>query len=424
LTDGQRARAEAQAARERHRAKVLAETGVTYPERALLGTIQYGITIGPADLPAAAVREYYSLNDPVTEEECRIALAACLTKGWLQVIDEAALTKITDELREGRFLGPIYGLPPIGGVDFTPAGAELWQRLCTRNCPVKSPPFAYTDVVHIKTARFFRTRVAAVAEIEKMKCADNASTVTGPFAIGPWRAQWWRRFSDGYRIDIEERIHWRGRATGQGAGCFLARSPQMADQQRLRHVLDRHNVSLAEWLVLATMEGGGYIASYLPRWAADFAHGQFGVSVSEEDCRKGLDACLDYGWLRIVDLQVMNEIRALLQDDSALLPVSSDVQGRWGEIDFSPDGAALYRMIAAEWLGPNWEDNLFVEKGYYWEEHRYYESEDGLRDVVQEHVDRGEVVRASRVTPIGPWCVYWWERFPIGYRMELEIDVP
>ena len=24
-------------------------------------------------------------------------------------------------------------------------------------------------------------------------------------------------------------------------------------------------------------------------------------------------------------------------------------------------------------------------------------------------------------TPIGPWCVYWWDRFPAGYRLEFEV---
>ena len=33
----------------------------------------------------------------------------------------------------------------------------------------------------------------------------------------------------------------------------------------------------------------------------------------------------------------------------------------------------------------------------------------------------GDFVRASQVVPIGPWCVYWWERFPSGYRLELKL---
>jgi hypothetical protein len=52
------------------------------------------------------------------------------------------------------------------------------------------------------------------------------------------------------------------------------------------------------------------------------------------------------------------------------------------------------------------------------------EAEEGLRGIVQECAARGEVVRASKVVPNGPCCVYWWKRFPSGYRPELEIGEP
>jgi hypothetical protein len=81
-------------------------------------------------------------------------------------------------------------------------------------------------------------------------------------------------------------------------------------------------------------------------------------------------------------------------------------------------------MIAAEWLGLDWEDDLSVWNDYYREEHRYCETEEGLQGIVQEHAARGEVVRTSKLVPLGPWCVYWWERFPAGYRLELEIGEP
>jgi hypothetical protein len=107
-----------------------------------------------------------------------------------------------------------------------------------------------------------------------------------------------------------------------------------------------------------------------------------------------------------------------------LVPVPQSAESRWGEIDFSPAGAILYRMISAEWLGPDWEDDLSVSRGYYWEEHRYCEAEEGFQGIAQEYLAKGEVVRASRVKPIGPWCVRWWDRFPSGYRLELELGEP
>jgi hypothetical protein len=298
----------------------------------------------------------------------------------------------------------------------------LWQRLCFACWPLAGPAFAFTDTVHIKTARYFRTWGAAVKGIEAASGDENVVSVSGPTSIGPWRCQWWRTFSEGYRIDIEERMRWMGRCGG--AACIMYRLPEQADLRHLAFVLDRHNVTFAEWLLMSSMdEGGRQSASDLTRVAA-FASEQFGVFISEGECREGLNACIGHGWLRVLDPQTIDEIRSLLRNDPRFEPVPSDVFINHGTIDFSPSGAAMYRMIAADWLGPAWEDEIDVCKEWFWEEHRYCETAEGLRDVVQEHVDRGRIVQARRVVPIGPWCVYWWERFPGGYRMELEIDDP
>ena len=71
------------------------------------------------------MNEYPIEDDWPTEEECRIALDACLAKKWVQVLDEDAITHITLDFREGGYLGPIYGMPNPGCVDFTEAGAGI-----------------------------------------------------------------------------------------------------------------------------------------------------------------------------------------------------------------------------------------------------------------------------------------------------------
>jgi hypothetical protein len=427
LAELKRARAEAQANEELRREKVLAEMDVTRPEAALLSAVHYGITCPPSQLASAAACETYDLPRPVTADECQAALAACLAKGWLQVIDEPGLAKITAELREGRVLGPIYGLPQVGGVDFTTAGAELWQRLWGRLRPGdREPSFAFTDVVHCKFSRYFRTEATALAAIEEVRTQDDVVSLTGPFAVGPWRVQWWRRFPEGYRIDVEERMQWQGRSSGEGTGYFMARSRQKAEAKRLRHILDCHNVTPAEWRLLAAMEYNWdrKSASNLTWRLARTEDEHLGAPASEEECRTGLENCLRYGWLRVVDQHAVNEMKALLRDDPVLLPVPLQRDRQLGEIDFTPCGATLYRMIAAEWLGRDWEDDLCVWKEHYREEHHYCEAETGLQGIGSDYTARGEAIRASRVLPLGPWCVYWWERFPAGYRLELEIGTP
>jgi hypothetical protein len=81
---------------------------------------------------------------------------ACLSTGGnlhprrrrARIIDEPALTNIMRELRQGGFLGPIYGLPPVGGVDSPPVlcwatwnGTQLNRRL-----PVQPPRTAFQPV--------------------------------------------------------------------------------------------------------------------------------------------------------------------------------------------------------------------------------------------------------------------------------------
>ena len=238
--------AEAEAASERSLTKVLTELGVTRDEASLFIIINYGMAGDPEDLPRSAAGECYRYGDSVTEESCRAALAACLAKGWLQVIDDAALADIAARLHAGNFIGPINGPPRVGKVDFTAVGAAFWQRICDRDG--RRSPFAYYDVVREKTARYFRSREVAASEAASFWVEyDDVVAVSEPTPTGPWRAQWWRRFSEGYRVDIEQRRQWQGRCClGEREECDFPGNLDRADPVRLRRVLDARNVTLAE----------------------------------------------------------------------------------------------------------------------------------------------------------------------------------
>jgi hypothetical protein len=148
------------------RARILAELGISRAEYALFIAIHYGWTEPPLELQRAAVMEDYSEDGSmVTEDECRSALTACLAKGWLQILDEPTLARIVGELHQGRVLGPIYGLPSVGAVDFTPTGAALFHKMSATNQPANEPPFAYEDMVHNRFSQFFSSEKAALAAI-------------------------------------------------------------------------------------------------------------------------------------------------------------------------------------------------------------------------------------------------------------------
>jgi|GEM_PF-5928041 len=81
-------------------------------------------------------------------------------------------------------------------------------------------------------------------------------------------------------------------------------------------------------------------------------------------------------------------------------------------------------MIAIELLGPDWDAGIILEQEYYRKEHRYCQTEEGIEKARQEYFAHGENVLRASITPVGPWCVYWWERFASGFMMEAEIGEP
>ncbi|HVW01122.1 MAG TPA: hypothetical protein VHB77_12305, partial [Planctomycetaceae bacterium] len=292
------------------------------------------------------------------------------------------------------------------------------------------------------TAYFFRSRSAALRGTEKLREGRPAS-ISDPVPIGAWRAQWWRRFCEGYRVDAD----WRTQGQSRGAASeWCSIEYPGADLSRLQPALDRHNVTLAEWLAMESMElvslSPELLYPCIPRWARQ----RFGLNISSEECRTGLDACIGRGWLRMTNADTDEEIRSLFEREPALLavprvalhwrklrratidpseptklvPIPEGPADHWGLVDFSPKGAQLYRMIQSEWLGSDWEDNLLVECPYSWEEHHYCESQSDFGSIIPQHIADGMTVLTSRVVPIGPWCVYWWKQFPSGYRMQTE----
>ena len=399
---------------------------VTYPALALLGKVGYGAVCDAEQLPSSCL--YCSDDTPVTEAECRTALADCITRGWLRIIDATALRTIADELRHAGILGPIYGLPSLDVVDFTPTGAAVWQRLLARVFPADRDVYPSCHTVRRNVTFYFRTERAAVKWVEEFRAEDgeNAS-VSRPAATGPWRLQWWRRFPNGYRVNVETRSQWGGRE-GPDAGWEIDhQSLWRTDSNRLRHALDCHGVAVAEWLVLNPVDlPWGETPARLPAHNSERAEQEFGLLASEHACQAALENCLRYGWLTVADGTPSAEVREQLQTAPAFTPVLDAVHCARGDVDFTPTGAALYKMIAAEVAGPDWEDDygLTVWAETYREEHRYSETEEGFRGIAEGYAKKGEIIRAARVVPVGPWCDPWWKRFERGYRLEMEIGDP
>ncbi len=407
---------EARARQNRENAAKLASLGITPAEASLFNVIHYGVTVSADNLCYRAAHGDYAVGGPSTEDLTQAALADCFAKGWLQVVDAATLSRIQEELRREGILGPIYGYPSIGGVDFTHAGAEQWYRIVELLWDGGSAkPYRYPDVVHEKSSHYFRSESKAIIGHDLWKHRENVVAVSEPIQIGPWRANWWRRFAMGYRIDVEMRMQWQGQIANREGSVYFNWRDLPFNSEIAADVLNRHSLECNEWLVLAEQDGKHY---RIVEDAAEDSDNSDGATRDAEWSR-GMEACLRKGWLRRLNEQAIAEIDTLLNSDAAVTPVLPNLKRHWRHIAFTNEGAKLYRMVSAQIFGQEWEDHLDVSVTYYSEEHRYCATEAGLISSDKHSPRTNETPQTTRTVPIGPWCVNWWQRFPSGYRMEL-----
>ncbi len=394
---------------------------ISRSELALLCVVSYGVECTPADLPEFATNEFYSLAGPTTVEQCQQAFASCLAKDWLQIINAASLDEITKELNQDQLLGPIYGLPGIGIVGFTSEGAKVWlDRYPARR------DFAYTDVVHSKTSRYFRDKQQALCHIAEITASDSSTSVTGPFAIGPWRVQWWRRYDSGFRIDIEKKGKWTGVCSGGVFWHTLGHPDQTSlNPERLLRILENHNVRLSEWLVLTTVDDVEIRgAEAVVKSSARMSRRRFGVVVSEDECRNGLNACFQHGWLRLVDEMVAAELQSFLRNAPEAKPLYENdgiLSMPLNAVDYSAEGAVLYQVIATEYFGHDWDSQIGLSRECYRKENRYCQTEEGIAEALADYNARSERVETYKIVPLGSWCVHWWQVFFSGFMLEVEI---
>jgi hypothetical protein len=117
-------------------------------------------------------------------------------------------------------------------------------------------------------------------------------------------------------------MHWQGSASTGGEECYLHLSDERADPRRLPGVLDRHNVTPGEWAALAEVCGRSCpFNDHFFKYHAESSARQHSATVTLAEFRDGLQTRLHYGWLRVLDRVVLDEVRELLRDDPVHLAV-------------------------------------------------------------------------------------------------------
>jgi len=132
-------------------------------------------------------------------EEFEAAEKSLFNRGLIQIVTDETLREIEAELKADPGLGPTEGLPRVGCVDFTRAGAEFRLgppegtfRQRSGICPWYYAP---------GRCRIFSTSKESL--IVEAPGFFEKCTVSDPVEVGPWRSRWWRKYSRGYYVEVE-----------------------------------------------------------------------------------------------------------------------------------------------------------------------------------------------------------------------------
>lgn len=386
---------------------------------AVFTPLHYGMGLGPEFLAQRAYHE--SHVDSITLAECEQGVADCFDRDLIRVVTPSHRSEIQDDLASRGVLGPVYGLPDPGLVDFTSAGAKLYRWLRE---PVEwqRDTFLYPLVKRRLVQVIGPVLDTCQAQVETLIREEPTPVVSSPRPIGCWRMRPWRTFARGFVIDIT--IMKPNRANGIDSPFaihpFRASSSEIP---KLLSVLQHHGLTIEQWASLAKLDEGLFI---------DFSAIE-GVS---EECRSVLandndetsvQTCLRQGWI----LEGVPILPPSTDEVWSPLPLEGRRALRWltppatnyllqnrKTWSYSKKGLQLYETITDDWLGKDWQlgisaSTVRLDVDY------YCESLDLVDLRLQEFREEGWCLADIHIEPIGPWCVHWWNTRSRGYRVSL-----
>jgi hypothetical protein len=195
--------------------RVRESLGLTRAGWCVLSCCRYGPYPEAFHLREAQAESEWDRLGPISEREAAAGLRECLEAGWLRRIDEPALRAIRADIESRGLIGPVYGWPQAGDVDFTPRGVECYLTLidALREDDDPGQNAFYVDTPTGETV-YCVTLEASRSVIDQHGRDPGVITSSEPVPIGPWCVSWWERFPSGYRIDIEGSPSHPGRPGG------------------------------------------------------------------------------------------------------------------------------------------------------------------------------------------------------------------
>jgi hypothetical protein len=139
---------------------------------------------------------------PSSRLACRDAIVSLMARGWLQIIDDAALRGIEAQMAFAPAFGPYDGLPEFGDLDFTNEGGSIWRRI-NRDLFGQDEAEHWTGLGDSESFEYVATSESILRRLlddETRTSGREILSVSDIVPIGPWRDRWWDAIMvEGYR---------------------------------------------------------------------------------------------------------------------------------------------------------------------------------------------------------------------------------
>lgn len=390
-----------------------------------------------------------------TEEECRRAIERCLELHLMQVSNDETLLRMFELVRKTTQIGPIYGFPRSGYLDRTEAGITICSRISRglferneRKGMASEYGPVYTTVVRQQTAHYIAQRPAVDVFVSSLDLVGETITAIGIEECGPWKRKWWEPVHDGFKVVVETSNppnalfqYWRA----SNSAIALERVEKVGESScrkielnvtALMDQLNRIGMTPSEWCIVRHLGDMGFCdLSFAAHLAAqESTTGGFRVCTYDE-CADALHSCVRKGWIWNHDDSACGRINRHLSSFGPVKLLQKIPSPNMGQFTLSLEGSDLFQSVYAAAYGDTstfdaWEvgEDVFpqgtrcaYEKIIERENLEYYgttkygvSSYDGYDDA------EWTVLRQSDPVPIGPWCVYWWNQFESGWKVEIE----
>lgn len=408
-----------------HVRELIAACEISIAEYAILNHLHFGCHRLPGTLGKFAASPDYALGHRVTVREASQAVRSCLKRGLIRVMSKSDLAQIKEDLARDHLLGPIYGFPEPGQVDFTRLGAQVWLEIeRSEDEAIPCRGFSYLDAVELKTRWTFLSRTAMTGHRARLRKEPHFASMTRPTVADDVRLAWWCPPMRGWSFEVTEKFHWQGRGGVDSCttSALLNWDAEFAnvDRAQLRRHCRHHDLEPSDLCVLLRIaEGGPFDVKRLGRSSLILAKSGIGLRMTIDQIVGAIRRCLHNGL--IVRLNAEENQRIELAAKESSMPLYTQ-ESRLDFLDLTDAGARFLVEQGSKILKTAWLDGWVVSRKVFSRDHLYTRNFLDIASVFERYSRFPQKsLKIGPIEEIGPWCVYWWNRFPKGYRLELEV---